>query len=194
MDSAMEAKLNLFAKSVLGEAKKKSDDAQQKLDAVRKEKTEKKRDEFLEEAYRTIQSGVSKIRRAESEKVLRAENDMRREILKCREQIIDGVFLTVSERLSEFTEGEAYAECFERLLKDALAAAGDGKKTVYVTEKDLGLINDPALEAEAVQERSFIGGVRVLNSDKGIIADYSFGEAMLREKADFLQRSGLSIE
>ena len=193
MDSAMEAKLNLFSKSVLGEAKKKSDDAQKKLDAVRKEKTEKKQDEFLEEAYRTIQSGVAKIRRAESEKVLRAENDMRREILKCREQIIDGVFLSVAEKLSEFTEGEGYAECFEKLLAQALCAAGDGKKTVYVTEKDLALIKDSEIQVEAVKERSFIGGVRVLNSDKGIIADYSFGEAMLREKADFLQRSGLSI-
>lgn len=194
MDSAMEAKLNLFAKSVLSEAKKKSDDAHKKADDVRKEKTEKKHDEFLEEAYRSIQSAISKIRRAESEKVLRAENDMRKDILRCREEIIADVFGEAEARLKEFTKSEGYAEYFEKTLNEAVSASGEGKKTVYVVERDLPLAQKLGYEAVAVTERAFIGGVRVLNSDKGIVADFSFKEALLREKADFLQKSGLSID
>lgn len=78
----------------------------EKTNEIRKAKTEKKQDEFLEDAYRAIQSGVAKIRRTESEKVLRAENDMKKEILSRREEIINSVFSQAMEELSKFSESE----------------------------------------------------------------------------------------
>ena len=136
MDSAMEAKLSAFSSRVLSLAKKKSDETDEKTNEIRKAKTEKKQDEFLEDAYRAIQSGVAKIRRAESEKVLRAENDMKKEILSRREEIINSVFSEAKEKLLKFSGSEEYGAWFDRKLSLALEGTGEGKKTVYVLERD----------------------------------------------------------
>lgn len=194
MESAMEAKLDAFSETVLGEAKRKSDETDTATEAIRAEKTEKKHNEFLEDAYRMIQSAVNKVRRAESEKVLRAENEMKKDILKCRESIIDSVFGEVEKRLSDYTKSDEYKTYFKNKLSEAISAVGEGKKTVFVTERDLEAASECGEIVKAVSERGFIGGVRIVNEDKGIIADYSFGEALAEARGDFLQKSGLSIE
>lgn len=194
MDSAMEAKLSAFSSRVLSLAKKRSDETDEKTNEIRKAKTEKKQDEFLEDAYRAIQSGVAKIRRTESEKVLRAENDMKKEILSRREEIINSVFSQAMEELSKFSESEEYRVWFDKKLSLALEGTGEGKKTVYVLEKDKKEAEKSGEKVVAVNEAGFIGGVRVVNDDLGIIADYSFGEELSEAKEDFLQKSSLSIE
>ena len=194
MDSAMEAKLSAFSSRVLSLAKKRSDETDEKTNEIRKAKTEKKQDEFLEDAYRAIQSGVAKIRRTESEKVLRAENDMKKEILSRREEIINSVFSQAKEELSKFSESEEYRVWFDKKLSLALESTGEGKKTVYVLEKDKKEAEKSGEKVVAVNEAGFIGGVRVVNDDLGIIADYSFGEELSEAKEDFLQKSSLSIE
>lgn len=194
MDSAMEAKLSAFSSRVLSLAKKRSDETDEKTNEIRKAKTEKKQDEFLEDAYRAIQSGVAKIRRTESEKVLRAENDMKKEILSRREEIINSVFSQAKEELSKFSESEEYRMWFDKKLSLALEGTGEGKKTVYVLEKDKKEAEKSGEKVVAVNEAGFIGGVRVVNDDLGIIADYSFGEELSEAKEDFLQKSSLSIE
>lgn len=194
MDSAMEAKLSAFSSRVLSLAKKRSDETDEKTNEIRKAKTEKKQDEFLEDAYRAIQSGVAKIRRTESEKVLRAENDMKKEILSRREEIINSVFSQAKEELSRFSESEEYRVWFDKKLSLALEGTGEGKKTVYVLEKDKKEAEKSGEKVVVVNEAGFIGGVRVVNDDLGIIADYSFGEELSEAKEDFLQKSSLSIE
>lgn len=194
MDSAMEAKLSAFSSRVLSLAKKRSDETDEKTNEIRKAKTEKKQDEFLEDAYRAIQSGVAKIRRTESEKVLRAENDMKKEILSRREEIINSVFFQAKEELSKFSESEEYRVWFDKKLSLALEGTGEGKKTVYVLEKDKKEAEKSGEKVVVVNEAGFIGGVRVVNDDLGIIADYSFGEELSEAKEDFLQKSSLSIE
>jgi vacuolar-type H+-ATPase subunit E/Vma4 len=194
MDSAMEAKLSAFSSRVLSLAKKRSDETDEKTNEIRKAKTEKKQDEFLEDAYRAIQSGVAKIRRTESEKVLRAENDMKKEILSRREEIINSVFSQAKEELSKFSESEEYRVWFDKKLSLALEGTGEGKKTVYVLEKDKKEAEKSGEKVVVVNEAGFIGGVRVVNDDLGIIADYSFGEELSEAKEDFLQKSSLSIE
>lgn len=194
MDSAMEAKLSAFSARVLSLAKKRSDETDEKTNEIRKAKTEKKQDEFLEDAYRAIQSGVAKIRRTESEKVLRAENDMKKEILSRREEIINSVFSQAKEELSKFSESEEYRVWFDKKLSLALEGTGEGKKTVYVLEKDKKEAEKSGEKVVVVNEAGFIGGVRVVNDDLGIIADYSFGEELSEAKEDFLQKSSLSIE
>lgn len=194
MDSAMEAKLSAFSSRVLSLAKKRSDETDEKTNEIRKAKTEKKQDEFLEDAYRAIQSGVAKIRRTESEKVLRAENDMKKEILSRREEIINSVFSQAKEELLKFSESEEYRVWFDKKLSLALEGTGEGKKTVYALEKDKKKAEKSGEKVVAVNEAGFIGGVRVVNDDLGIIADYSFGEELSEAKEDFLQKSSLSIE
>ncbi len=194
MDSAMEAKLAAFSETVLNEAKKRSDETDAKTEAIRAEKTERKHNEFLEEAYRKIQSAVTKTRRTENERVLRAENDAKKEILKRREEIISSVFNEAELRLSEFAKSDEYKEYFGRKLSEALLSVGEGEKTVFVTERDFDAASNCKAEVKTVPEHGFIGGVRVLNKNKGIIADFSFGEALAEVRADFLQKSGLSIE
>ena len=159
MDSAMEAKLSAFSSSVLSLAKKRSDETDEKTNEIRKAKTEKKQDEFLEDAYRAIQSGVAKIRRTESEKVLRAENDMKKEILSRREEIINSVFSQAKEELSKFSESEEYRVWFDKKLSLALEGTGEGKKTVYVLEKDKKEAEKSGEKVVAVNEAGFIGGV-----------------------------------
>lgn len=49
------------------------------------------------------------------------------------------------------------------------------------------------ITVEASGEKDFLGGAKVLNTDRKVAVDYSFKEMLSEEKQKFLQSSGLAL-
>jgi len=116
-----------------------------------------------------------------------------------RDEIVRSVFDNVRKRLQEFVRGKEYPNYIEERLKAAIREAGDGKLLVTVNEEDMALFSEIRTRLGADFELSesdedIIGGFLITNRDKGLVWDYSFLSRLNRERADFLVRTGLSIE
>lgn len=195
MDSLTEAKLNKFESSVIEAARKRSAELEEDIKKEKEEKLEKSYNEFLTKAYRDIQRCVSRIRKEDNERVRYTELEAKKTLLKKREEIIDEVFAEAKNRLLEFKKSSEYASWLKKCTEKALSETGEGEKEIYVTEEDSALIEEKlfGVRITAVSDKDFWGGVRVKNSQKGIMADYSFYEFLQSERTDFLQSSGLVI-
>lgn len=196
MDSSLESRLNRFSAKVLNEAHNELEKLKAEIDTEKKSKIESKYDEYLKEAYESIQSCITKIQKEDSEKVRLAEFEAKKILLKKREDIIDDVFSNALGKLYEFKKTNEYVKWLEEKIKHALNILGEGEKQIFVTKDDVKLLDDLKSEEKitAKPEENFIGGVRVENSTKGILVDYSFYELLEEKRAEFLQKSGLAIE
>lgn len=196
MNSMTEARLNKFTSKVMADAKRKSDELEAELAREKSTRLEKSRDEFLQEAYSCIQDCAAKLQKENNERVRTAEFEAKKVILKKREEIIDRVFDRAAEKLREFYNGADYEMWLSEKLERALKEVGAGAKEVYLTERDAKALAGKLPENVTVTEvsdKEFWGGVRVKNSERGIMADYSFYELLKSERGGFLQKSGLTV-
>ncbi|MCC8169600.1 MAG: V-type ATP synthase subunit E, partial [Oscillospiraceae bacterium] len=127
--------------------------------------------------------------------------EAKKRLLLAREKIISRVMSEAENKLKEFTENDEYEAWLTAKTEKALFEVGKGAKTVYISPNDLRFkekieqLSDGArLTVEAAQERDFLGGVKVYNTDRKMAVDYSFGEMLSEQKSIFLQNSGLTID
>ncbi len=199
MDNLTE-KLNTFTSLVLKDAEEKRE---KMLDEVEKEYSERldaKENEILQGAYENIQQNIQTARKEANERVLHAELDAKKSVILRREEIIEEVMKAARGELVKFAESDKYEAWLMDKIEKALFEVGKGSKTIYISPDDLRLkekieqIPEIArLTVEASSEKDFLGGVKVLNTDRKIAVDYSFKEMLAEKKQEFLQSSGLAL-
>lgn len=194
-------KLNNFTSLVLDEASKKRDKLLQSVENAQKERLAKKEDEFLNDAYKEIQKAVSDAKKKSNERVLHEELDAKKQILLTREKIIDEIMADAREELLKFSKSDEYEAWLIGKIEKALFEVGKGSKTVYIHSEDLkykdkieGIDDDGKITVEASDERDFLGGVKIFNTDRKVAVDYSFKELLSEQKEVFLQGSGLTLD
>lgn len=203
MSTTMDEKLAEFSAAVLADAQKQRAELEAENEKIKTNKINSVQDEYLGDAYEKIQAGINEIKRADNERVLNAQNSLRRELLIKREEIIGDVFAKACDKLKEFMQTDKYADWLAKKLSDAEKITGVGKLTIYARADDEGVIktiieNKAETKSEYILEKldnsEFIGGIKVENTDNAIIVDYSFEELLGAAKSDFLQKSGLRID
>lgn len=194
-------KLNNFTSLVLDEASKKRDKLLQSVENAQKERLAEKEDEFLNDAYKEIQKAVSDAKKKSNERVLHEELDAKKQILLTREKIIDEIMADAREELLKFSKSDEYEAWLIGKIEKALFEVGKGSKTVYIHSEDLkykdkieGIDDDGKITVEASDERDFLGGVKIFNTDRKVAVDYSFKELLSEQKEVFLQGSGLTLD
>ena len=165
------------------------------------ERLDERENELLENAYENIQENIQTAKREANERVLHAQMDSKKQLILRREEIIDEVMKTVRAKLVEFTESDEYEAWLISKIEKALFEVGKGSKIIYISPEDIKLkekieqIPDMSkISVEASSERDFLGGAKVLNTDRRVSADYSFKEMLFEQKQTFLQSSGLSLD
>ena len=135
-----------------------------------------------------------------NERVLHAELDSKKKLIMRREEIIDDVMKLSRAKIVEFIESDKYEEWLLSKIEKALFEVGKGSKTIYISSDDIKLkekieqIPDTSrITVEASGEKDFLGGTKVLNTDRKVAVDYSFKEMLSEEKQKFLQSSGLAL-
>ncbi|MBP3361372.1 MAG: V-type ATP synthase subunit E [Clostridia bacterium] len=198
MEKELEEKLKTFENIVLGEAKEKGECKLDKVEKDTNETLEKKETEYLSEAYDAIQKKIRGIRRGYNEKVLHAEVEARRQLLKAREDIVAGVFDECAAQLAEFRKSEEYKPWLCRKLENAVKELGSGRISAALSESDKYLDTElkelyPEISFSYEPDGIISGGVKVYNSDRRTAADYTLAALLEAQKSEFLQTGGLAI-
>lgn len=200
MDNITE-KLNTFTSLVMRDAEEKREKLMKRVEKEYSERLDERENELLENAYENIQENIQTAKREANERVLHAQMDSKKQLILRREEIIDEVMKTVRAKLVEFTESDEYEAWLISKIEKALFEVGKGSKIIYISPEDIKLkekieqIPDMSkISVEASAERDFLGGAKVLNTDRRVSADYSFKEMLFEQKQTFLQSSGLSLD
>ncbi|MCH5209953.1 MAG: V-type ATP synthase subunit E [Oscillospiraceae bacterium] len=201
MDSSnITEKLNIFTSLVLKDASAKREKLMEDVEKEYAERIGEKETELLQEAYDTIQHTIQDARKYANERVLHAEIDSKKKLILKREEIIEEVMSDAKREIVRFTESEKYGEWLLDKIEKALFEVGKGAKTIYISSDDIRFkekieqIPDMSgINVEASPEHDFLGGAKVLNTDRKVAVDYSLKEMLALQKQAFLQNSGLTL-
>ena len=193
-------KLNTFTSLVLKDAEQKREKLLENVQKEYSERIDAKENELLQGAYGNIQQNIQSAQKSANERVLHAELDSKKKLIMRREEIIDDVMKLSRAKIVEFIESDKYEEWLLSKIEKALFEVGKGSKTIYISSDDIKLkekieqIPDTSrITVEASGEKDFLGGAKVLNTDRKVAVDYSFKEMLSEEKQKFLQSSGLAL-
>lgn len=193
-------KLNTFTSLVLKDAEQKREKLLENVQKEYSERIDAKENELLQGAYENIQQNIQSSQKSANERVLHAELDSKKKLIMRREEIIDDVMKLSRAKIVEFIESDKYEEWLLSKIEKALFEVGKGSKTIYISSDDIKLkekieqIPDTSrITVEASGEKDFLGGAKVLNTDRKVAVDYSFKEMLSEEKQKFLQSSGLAL-
>ena len=193
-------KLNTFTSLVLKDAEQKREKLLENVQKEYSERIDAKENELLQSAYENIQQNIQSAQKSANERVLHAELDSKKKLIMRREEIIDDVMKLSRAKIVEFIESDKYEEWLLSKIEKALFEVGKGSKTIYISSDDIKLkekieqIPDTSrITVEASGEKDFLGGTKVLNTDRKVAVDYSFKEMLSEEKQKFLQSSGLAL-
>ena len=199
MPTNIEDKLAAFSAIVINDARERREQLLEQTEREYRERIDKKETELLEGAYNEIQSDIRTIDKSANEQILRAELDAKKRLIVKREEIIAAVMDAAAERLNAFTKSGDYKPWLLKKAEKALNETGEGKKTIYLAPRDMKYsaeieklgINITVTETAMPSPE---GGLRVLNTDKRVAADYTLSELLSEQKQGFLRESGLSID
>ena len=179
-------KLNTFTSLVLKDAEQKREKLLENVQKEYSERIDAKENELLQGAYENIQQNI--------------QSDSKKKLIMRREEIIDDVMKLSRAKIVEFIESDKYEEWLLSKIEKALFEVGKGSKTIYISSDDIKLkekieqIPDTSrITVEASGEKDFLGGAKILNTDRKVAVDYSFKEMLSEEKQKFLQSSGLAL-
>jgi len=198
MEKTLE-KLGKFSEMVMQDAYRKKNERIRQAEKEKEELIASSELQYLQKAYEKIQEAVRKFDKEYNEEISKAIVESKEAMFNRRDEIVRSVFDNVRKRIQEFVRGKEYPNYIEERLKAAIREAGDGKLLVTVNEEDMALFSEIRTRLGADFELSesdedIIGGFLITNRDKGLVWDYSFLSRLNRERADFLVRTGLSIE
>ena len=193
-------KLNTFTSLVLKDAEQKREKLLENVQKEYSERIDAKENELLQGAYQNIQQNIQSAQKSANERVRHEELDSKKKLRMRREEIIDDVMKLSRAKIVEFIESDKYEEWLLSKIEKALFEVGKGSKTIYISSDDIKLkekieqIPDTSrITVEASGEKDFLGGTKVLNTDRKVAVDYSFKEMLSEEKQKFLQSSGLAL-
>ena len=182
-------KLNTFTSLVLKDAEQKREKLLENVQKEYSERIDAKENELLQGAYENIQQNIQS-----------AQKSSKKKLIMRREEIIDDVMKLSRAKIVEFIESDKYEEWLLSKIEKALFEVGKGSKTIYISSDDIKLkekieqIPDTSrITVEASGEKDFLGGAKILNTDRKVAVDYSFKEMLSEEKQKFLQSSGLAL-
>ena len=175
------------------DAKRITEDAKKRADAMIKEETER----IEREQAGAMLSGISKFENAERRRVSESKYTADRKVLLHRNALVDGLFGEIREELTKFTESEKYkahlAKCAETADKEEKLTSD---VSVYCRKSDL----DAAAEAlkkygisAAADKNIKLGGLIFKYPGKGIFIDLTLDTAFEAERTAFASRSEMQL-
>ena len=127
--------------------------------------------------------------------ISKAELEMKKSVLRCREELSDKVFAKVEEKLAEYRSTNAYADT---LIKKLLVLNVGNGAEIRLSPDDMKLA-DVLKRVIKAQEVTFIpdssiklGGFSVYSKEKGTIIDKTFDLAVEEQKSLFVSSNAFA--
>lgn len=192
-----EEKLIEFKKSIRRETERETARINSDIESYRHAQMEALEDEVLSECYRTIQAAVAQIRMEYTTQRSQALGEMRRHLLRQRDEYAGAVFEKAKEKLIAFTSSADYPKWLEKKLSAAAKEYRMRKPVLYVREADLPL--QAALEkilpgCEVRVDREIaIGGFVIEEPELSYVINESLDSILSEQKEWFFSNSGLRV-
>lgn len=97
--------------------------------------------------------------------------------------------------LNEYKETDEYKEHMKKMIQSVQEYAQDELFDIYIDPSDEHLLSDLEEKTNAelnISNREFIGGVRGVARERGILLDFSFSTLLTRAEEDFSITEGLN--
>lgn len=179
-------KLNRFIAAVNCVAEKQAEEILGEAEEERKSILSAAQSLAEEEKERTVRNDLKMMSGRCVRMVSKAQLDMKKEILICREELTDKLFDSVKNKLAEYRKTKEYKEKLCR----AVSEEDTREARILLSPEDMRLSSEIKKAAEksasvAADETIRYGGFRILYSDKGIISDRTFDSALKEQRRAF---------
>jgi V/A-type H+-transporting ATPase subunit E len=178
---------------------------EQQIEALRKEMDEKKKSE-LKRITENIERKTRKYLNRElknlntdfSSEINRIHTENHRKLMEKREDLLETVFESVKERLSDFVKSDAYKMLLEKTVKETVAYLDTDGLTFMVRDNDDSiksvLENTLSIKYEVKPSKDIIiGGFKVKSQSKGLEIDRTIDKKLRDQRDWFHANSGLFI-
>lgn len=163
-------------------------EADEKCEALSREKSERSRSAALDEIRAEQAKTSAKYRRELS----RCDFEMKKAVLSHRNALIEGFFAAAQEKLAEFTSTPAYAEYLKNSAAKAEELLGSGT-VINARPQDIGAVKSVTNLAVNPDDSIVIGGISAQNEARGLFTDYTLDSRLRAEKAAFADKSELRL-
>ena len=125
--------------------------------------------------------------------------ELKKELLKKRQDIFNDVFGHVKDRLQEYTKTPEYLTFLEGVLSDFVKNFPYDHSVIYVRKQDMKLAEQLkkayGRPCTVEEDKSMqLGGVKISNKEHGIVADESFETRLSDQHQWFYTNSKLTID
>lgn len=164
---------------------------------------EKEKTLILNDAERKSEEAVEKHFNVSAKKkgnqfvrdISRAELNMKKSVIRHRDELTEKVFSVVEQRLKDFRNDPKYVDM---LIKNILLMHFSDEMEIYLSPDDMKYadILKKALPSCNVKflpdEKILLGGISVYNVEKGTISDKTFDLALEEKRRDFANSNAFS--
>jgi len=135
-----------------------------------------------------IQTESDRIKRDGNKQLSLEHIELRKEIEKKQEDLMDRLFVELKDKLDNYMETREYHDLLEKQVKDAVEFADGSDITIYLDPADEDKIQRLSLHHGAdirVSNVSFIGGTRAVIPAKNVLIDNSFAAKIAEARQNF---------
>lgn len=165
----------------------------EKVNAVLADAEEKKKGIIDEaESYSAMAEAKAAAEKSESNyvrNVSKAELEMKKSVIRHRDELADKVFKAVEKRLAEFRRDPKYVDL---LIKNLLLMRVSDSSEIFLSPDDMKYAETlkkaaPQCKAKfSPDENIRLGGLSVYNAEKGTVLDKTFDSAVEEQKRAFV--------
>jgi len=184
----IEEKLELFKKSTMEEADKRSKDIQEDYRRALEDMYESRIRQAKEKAEDQIKAQTDVLMRRHNRTISREVNNIKRDIGEKHHEAKENLFKDIEAKLIEYTKTSAYEEKLTRLIINARKVAKSNPITIYIDPIDADKAERLEKETDmpiTISKIPFLGGIRAVISSKNILIDNSFASKLAEAKQTF---------
>ncbi len=186
-------KLRRFKETIFAEVEEESAQILGELDAYRAERLEKAVAAEQEKGAQLIKGRMEEAKAESARRVTKERLGSRQRLLRCRAELVDGLFAEAEERLLDFAAGPGYESWLQRALARCGSALDGGM--LLIREGDRALFEKlaPGLPQQA-DPRNRLGGFVLQNAGQSLYLDETLAAKLAAEKERFYQDGALGLE
>jgi len=140
-----------------------------------------------QEAEKILEDGKKQSENAEKIIISKANQEIKREIMKAREKVIDECFVKAHQKMS-MIKGKEYEQTMSRYIENGIKKLGKDCNLMISRQEDKKIMQKYGINESGRIDAS--GGVKLASKDGRITLDYTFDGILKRDKDKIRNKVG----
>lgn len=192
-------KLTLFEEEILRRANAEKDEILRAVEEEKRAELAKEENRLLEEHYRKIQAQVAEIKTNSIKEISRETRAMKRKLYQQREQYLVEMLAKARVELAAFVKSDEYEAFLMKRVSELAKEYPLEGSVLRVRTEDLRYADKireiyGACTVEADDASIAVGGVILLNVQRGVEVDLSLDAALAEQRGWFYSHSNFNFE